>query len=125
MACLGLELFSMGLRMHSTGFWVACLVCPPLPIDHSVVCSRSPVQLPFFAEGVPAGLMLPVIVTLAHHHPLLGPDDLRTYCEATFDETLGNNRREERAIGDSDEAGRMYRLRAGQRSEAKPDTVPT
>jgi hypothetical protein len=27
--------------------------------------------------------------------------------------------------GDSDEAGRLYRFEAGQRSEAKPDTVPT
>jgi hypothetical protein len=27
--------------------------------------------------------------------------------------------------GDSDEAGRLYRFEAGQRSEAKPDIVPT
>jgi hypothetical protein len=28
-------------------------------------------------------------------------------------------------LGDFDEAGRLYRFEAGQRSEAKPDTVPT
>jgi hypothetical protein len=42
-----LELFSMGRRMHSTGFCVACLVatsCPPVGMVHSVVCLRSPVQ---------------------------------------------------------------------------------
>src|SRR5947208_11719207 len=49
MAWPGLELFSIGRRMHSTGFcvpWMVSVSCPPLGMVHSVVCLRSPVQLP-------------------------------------------------------------------------------
>jgi hypothetical protein len=79
MACPGALLFSICRRMHSTGFWVPWVVsvsCPPLGMLQSVVCLRSPVQLPFFAHRVSAGLVLPVIVTAPDHRPLLGPDDL-------------------------------------------------
>ena len=43
----GLLLFTIGRRMHSTGFCVPCSVCvscPRLAICHSVVCFRSPCQ---------------------------------------------------------------------------------
>src|SRR6267142_41818 len=47
MAWPGLELFSIGRRMHSTGFcvpWMVSVSCTPLGMVHSVVCLRSPVQ---------------------------------------------------------------------------------
>jgi len=42
-------LFRIGRRMHSTGFWVLCVVSmswPLLGMVQNVVCFRSPVQLP-------------------------------------------------------------------------------
>ena len=45
----GLLLFSIGRRMHSTGFCVPCVVSASWArelIDHRVVCLRSPAQWP-------------------------------------------------------------------------------
>src|SRR5258707_13774374 len=40
-----------------------------------------------FAHGVPAGLVLPVVVTAAEHEPWLGPDDLGADVEVAAGKT--------------------------------------
>src|SRR4029450_12186582 len=44
--------------------------------------------------------MLPVIVALAHHQPLLGPDDLRPDRKAALGEAFGNDGGAERSMPD-------------------------
>ena len=56
--CPGSLLLSIGRRMHSTGFWVPWTVSaswPPLGMVQSVVCLRSPVQLPFLRTAYQQG----------------------------------------------------------------------
>ncbi len=44
------------------------------------------------AHGIPAGFVLPVVVTPPEHQPVLGPDDLRPDLEARRDQALGHRR---------------------------------
>ena len=74
-------LFSMGRRMHSTGFWVPWIgrgilvAVRDLP-QRRLLAVAGPVTRGL-ADRIPAGLMLPVIIAPAQDQPVLGPDDLR------------------------------------------------
>src|ERR1700716_15412 len=50
------------------------------------------------AHRIPAGFMLPVIITAADHQSLLDPDDLRADGEAKTDEAFGDSRGMERSV---------------------------
>ena len=98
--------------MHSTGFCVPCTVSASwsrFGICQSVVCLRSPAQWPGPAHGIPAGLVLPVIIAAAQHQPVLGPDDLRADVEAAGVEALGHRRGVQRAVPDIGDVAREQR----------------
>src|ERR1700692_1671821 len=66
--------------------------------ERRLLAVTRPVAL--FSDSVPAGLVLPVVVALAHHQALFGPDDLRAYGETALGEALGNNAGAERPMPD-------------------------
>ena len=49
-------------------------------------------RLAALAHGIPAGLMLPVVIAAAQHQPVLGPDDLRADVETGGNQTVGHSR---------------------------------
>src|SRR5262245_6742422 len=54
----------------------------------------------FLSDSIPTGLVLPVVVALAHYKPLFGPDDLRPDSETALGEALRNNAGAERPMPD-------------------------
>ena len=65
-------------RMLGFGVLAAAADCP----QRRLLTVAGPIAL--FANRVPAGLVLPMVVALAHDKALLGPDDLRADREAAL-----------------------------------------
>src|SRR5665213_3992363 len=95
--------------MHSTGFcvpWTVSASWSRLEIDQSVVCLRSARPVALLADGVPAGLVLPVIVAATDDQPLLGPDDLGADGEPFPRQAFRNGRCVKRAMPDVGDGAR-------------------
>ena len=75
--------------MH--GVSILILVCD-LP-QRGLFAITRPVAFALGAHGIPARLMLPVIITAAQDQPVLGPDNLRADVEARGDQAVGHGRR--------------------------------
>ena len=100
--------------MHSTGFLGAVdrvgILIPvgDLP-QRGLLAVASPVALALGAHRIPAGFMLPVIVTAAEDQPVLGPDDLRPDGEARVRQAVGHGRGMQRAMPDIGDITREQR----------------
>ena len=54
--------------------------------------------IPLLSNRIPARLVLPVVIPLAHDQPFLCPDDLRSDRKAGFEKALGDDGRAQRAV---------------------------
>jgi hypothetical protein len=72
-----------------------------------------PGPVALLSDSVPARLVLPMVVALAHYQALFGPDDLRPDRETALEETLGNNAGAQRPMPD---IGNLARVQVPGRS---------
>src|SRR5437763_4033049 len=66
-----------------------------------------------FANGVPAGFMLPMIVALTHNQSLLGPDNFGSDRKAHFDQAVGDRAGMQRPVPDIGNVAREQRPSGG------------